>query len=163
MLRATGAILERQRFDLAALQVFEVGKPWREADAEVAEAIDFCNYYAQEALKLGQPRRHDVAGEENRTEYIPRGATVVIAPWNFPLAILTGMTTAALVTGNTVVMKPAELSVVASAALRGVARGEFSAVASAALLEAARVAGAAAARAAVAVHAKPTLDVMAVG
>ncbi len=110
VLRATGAILERQRFDLAALQVFEVGKPWREADAEVAEAIDFCNYYAQEALKLGQPRRHDVAGEENRTEYIPRGATVVIAPWNFPLAILTGMTTAALVTGNTVVMKPAEQS-----------------------------------------------------
>ena len=102
--------MRRRRFDLAALQVFEVGKPWREADADVAEAIDFCMYYAREAERLAAPRRVDVPGEENATTHWPRGVAVVIAPWNFPLAILAGMTTAALVTGNTVVMKPAEQS-----------------------------------------------------
>jgi RHH-type proline utilization regulon transcriptional repressor/proline dehydrogenase/delta 1-pyrroline-5-carboxylate dehydrogenase len=102
--------MRRRRFELAALQVFEVGKPWREADADVAEAIDFCAYYAREAERLGRPRLVDVPGEENATGFLPRGVTAVIAPWNFPLAILTGMTTAALVTGNTVVMKPAEQS-----------------------------------------------------
>jgi RHH-type proline utilization regulon transcriptional repressor/proline dehydrogenase/delta 1-pyrroline-5-carboxylate dehydrogenase len=110
ILRAAAAIMRRRRFDLAALQVFEVGKPWREADADVAEAIDFCMYYAGEAERLAAPRRVDVPGEENATTHWPRGVAVVIAPWNFPLAILTGMTTAALVTGNTVVMKPAEQS-----------------------------------------------------
>ncbi|MFM8702861.1 MAG: proline dehydrogenase family protein, partial [Planctomycetia bacterium] len=103
-------IIRRRRFELAALETFEVGKPWREADADVAEAIDFCRYYAREALRLGTPARVDVPGEENTTAWLPRGVTVVIAPWNFPLAILAGMTTAALVTGNTVVMKPAEQS-----------------------------------------------------
>jgi RHH-type proline utilization regulon transcriptional repressor/proline dehydrogenase/delta 1-pyrroline-5-carboxylate dehydrogenase len=110
ILRAAAAIMRRRRFDLAALQVFEVGKPWREADADVAEAIDFCMYYAREAERLAAPRRVDVPGEENATTHWPRGVAVVIAPWNFPLAILAGMTTAALVTGNTVVMKPAEQS-----------------------------------------------------
>ncbi|MFN9273173.1 MAG: proline dehydrogenase family protein [Planctomycetia bacterium] len=110
ILQKAAAIMRRRRFDLAALEVFEVGKTWREADADVAEAIDFCEYYAREGLRLGMPRWVDVPGEENATTYAPRGVAVVIAPWNFPLAILCGMTTAALVTGNTVVMKPAEQS-----------------------------------------------------
>jgi hypothetical protein len=76
----------------------------------VAEAIDFCDFYAREAERLFAPRRVDVPGEENATTNLPRGVAVVIAPWNFPLAILCGMTTAALVTGNPVVMKPAEQS-----------------------------------------------------
>jgi RHH-type proline utilization regulon transcriptional repressor/proline dehydrogenase/delta 1-pyrroline-5-carboxylate dehydrogenase len=110
LLRAAAAIMRARRFDLAALQVFEVGKPWREADADVAEAIDFCDYYAREAERLFAPRRVDLPGEENATTHLPRGVAVVIAPWNFPLAILCGMTAAALVTGNAVVMKPAEQS-----------------------------------------------------
>ena len=110
VLLTAARLMRQRRFELAALQVFEVGKPWREADADVAEAIDFCTYYAREAVRLGQPRRVDVPGEENATGFLPRGVTAVIAPWNFPLAILTGMTTAALVTGNPVVMKPAEQS-----------------------------------------------------
>jgi RHH-type proline utilization regulon transcriptional repressor/proline dehydrogenase/delta 1-pyrroline-5-carboxylate dehydrogenase len=110
VLRTAATLMRQRRFELAALQVFEVGKPWREADADVAEAIDFCAYYAREAVRLGRPRLVDVPGEENATGFLPRGVTAVIAPWNFPLAILTGMTTAALVTGNTVVMKPAEQS-----------------------------------------------------
>jgi len=110
ILRSAAAIMRRRRFDLAALEVFEVGKPWREADADVAEAIDFCEYYAREAEGMAIPCRVDVPGEENATTHLPRGVAVVIAPWNFPLAILAGMTTAALVTGNTVVMKPAEQS-----------------------------------------------------
>ena len=96
---------------LAALQTYEVGKPWREADADVAEAIDFCRYYARQALtELGPVRQGSMAGEENVLWYEGRGPTVVIAPWNFPLAILCGMTTAALVAGNTVLMKPATAS-----------------------------------------------------
>jgi len=110
ILERAAAIMRRRRFELAAIEVREVGKPWREADADVAEAIDFCTYYAREARRLACPVRVDVPGEENTTVWIPRGPTVVIAPWNFPLAILTGMTTAALVTGNPVVMKPAEQS-----------------------------------------------------
>ena len=110
VLEKAAEILRRRRFDLAAIEVFEVGKPWREADADVAEAIDFCCYYVHEARRLAEPVRVDVPGEENTTEWLPRGVAVVIAPWNFPLAILTGMTVAALVTGNTVVMKPAEQS-----------------------------------------------------
>jgi RHH-type transcriptional regulator, proline utilization regulon repressor / proline dehydrogenase / delta 1-pyrroline-5-carboxylate dehydrogenase len=101
--------LQQDRFALAALQTFEVGKPWREADADVAEAIDFCRYYARQALvELGPRRQGHMAGEDNVLFYEGRGPTVVIAPWNFPLAILCGMATAALVAGNTVVLKPAE-------------------------------------------------------
>ena len=114
---AAGLRLERDA--LAALMVREVGKPWREADGDVCEAIDFCEYYAREALELahlGRPRRmQDIPGETNHLFYIPRGVAAVIAPWNFPLAILTGMTTAALVTGNTVIVKPAEQSPVIAA------------------------------------------------
>jgi RHH-type proline utilization regulon transcriptional repressor/proline dehydrogenase/delta 1-pyrroline-5-carboxylate dehydrogenase len=110
-------VMRRRRFELAAWEVYECGKPWREADADVAEAIDFCDYYAREMLRLAEPRHVDVPGEENVQIYDPRGITVVIAPWNFPLAILCGMTTAALVTGNPVIMKPAEQSSVIAAKL----------------------------------------------
>jgi RHH-type proline utilization regulon transcriptional repressor/proline dehydrogenase/delta 1-pyrroline-5-carboxylate dehydrogenase len=109
--------MRQRRFELAAWQVYETGKPWREADADVAEAIDYCDFYAMEMLRLAPPRLRNVPGEDNAYFYEPRGVTVVIAPWNFPLAILTGMTTAALVTGNTVIMKPAEQSAVIGAKL----------------------------------------------
>jgi RHH-type proline utilization regulon transcriptional repressor/proline dehydrogenase/delta 1-pyrroline-5-carboxylate dehydrogenase len=111
------AVMRRRRFELAAWEVYECGKPWREADADVAEAIDFCDYYGREMLRLAEPKHTDVPGEENVHFYEPRGVTVVIAPWNFPLAILCGMTTAALVTGNPVIMKPAEQSSVVGAKL----------------------------------------------
>ena len=110
-------VMRRRRFELAAWQVYECGKPWREADADVAETIDYCDFYGREMLRLAVPRRRDAPGEENLYFYEPRGVAVVIAPWNFPMAILCGMTTAALVTGNTAVMKPAEQSSVVGAKL----------------------------------------------
>ncbi len=110
-------VMRRRRFELAAWQVYECGKPRREADADVAETIDYCEFYGREMVRLAQPRRRDVPGEENIYFYEPRGVTVVIAPWNFPMAILCGMTTAALVTGNTAIMKPAEQSAVIGAKL----------------------------------------------
>jgi RHH-type proline utilization regulon transcriptional repressor/proline dehydrogenase/delta 1-pyrroline-5-carboxylate dehydrogenase len=110
-------VMRRRRFELAAWQVYECAKQWREADADVAEAIDFCDFYGHEMLRLANPRTRNVPGEDNSYFYEPRGVVVVIAPWNFPLAILCGMTTAALVTGNTVVMKPAEQSSVVGAKL----------------------------------------------
>jgi RHH-type proline utilization regulon transcriptional repressor/proline dehydrogenase/delta 1-pyrroline-5-carboxylate dehydrogenase len=109
-LELTAAMMRNQRFELAAWEVHECGKPWIEADADVAEAIDFCMYYAAQARRLMSGHRCDLPGEENDYSYRPRGVAAVIAPWNFPLAILTGMTAAALVTGNTVIMKPAEQS-----------------------------------------------------
>jgi RHH-type proline utilization regulon transcriptional repressor/proline dehydrogenase/delta 1-pyrroline-5-carboxylate dehydrogenase len=102
---------------LAAWEVYECGKTWREATADVDEAIDFLHFYAEQAVLLERPQGADVPGEENRFEYFPRGVVGVIAPWNFPLAIITGMTAAALATGNTVVMKPAEQSPVMAAHL----------------------------------------------
>ncbi len=116
-LLAAAEELRERRFELAAWEMLECGKPWREADGDVCEAIDFCEYYAHGAIALESPREVNVPGEENRTEHLPRGVTAVIAPWNFPLAILTGMTTAALATGNTVVMKPAEPAPVIAAKL----------------------------------------------
>lgn len=107
--------LRERRFELAAWQVYECGKPWAEADADVCEAIDFCIYYALQMRQLDDPLRVDLPGEENRYFYRPRGVVAVISPWNFPLAILTGMATAALVTGNTVIMKPAEQASVVGA------------------------------------------------
>jgi RHH-type proline utilization regulon transcriptional repressor/proline dehydrogenase/delta 1-pyrroline-5-carboxylate dehydrogenase len=101
-------ILRRRRFTLAAWQVYECAKPWREADADLAEAIDFCEYYAREMVRLAAPRHRDVPGETNVSIPLARGVAVVIPPWNFPLAIPTGMTVAALVTGNPVVLKPSE-------------------------------------------------------
>lgn len=102
------AEMRRRRYELAAWMVVEVGKNWIEAYADVAEAIDFCEFYAREMLRLAEPQPlTPYAGEENNLYYIPLGAGVVIPPWNFPLAILVGMTTAAVVAGNTVVLKPA--------------------------------------------------------
>jgi RHH-type proline utilization regulon transcriptional repressor/proline dehydrogenase/delta 1-pyrroline-5-carboxylate dehydrogenase len=101
--------LRVRRHELAALEVFEAGKPWKEADADVCEAIDFCEFYGREMLRLGEGGRvQSPPGERNVLEYQGKGVGVVIAPWNFPLAIPTGMVTAALVTGNAVVFKPAE-------------------------------------------------------
>ncbi len=111
-------ILRERRAALAAWEVFEAGKPWREADADVAEAIDYCEYYGREMLRLASPRiLGEERGEVNEYGYRPRGVAVAIAPWNFPLAILAGMTTAALVAGNTVIMKPAEQTPVMAAHL----------------------------------------------
>ncbi|MEP3480804.1 MAG: proline dehydrogenase family protein [Fuerstiella sp.] len=116
-LELIAAEMRERRFELAAWIILEVGKPWKDADAEVAEAIDFCMYYASEMRRLDQPVTNDFAGEANSYSYRPRGVAVVIAPWNFPLAVLAGMTGAALVTGNTVVMKPAEQSSIVAAKL----------------------------------------------
>lgn len=102
-------IMESRRFDLSAIQSLETGKPWREADGDVSEAIDFCNYYGKEMIRMADnARRRDIPGETNEYFYAPRGVVGVISPWNFPLAILTGMAVAAIVTGNTVIIKPAE-------------------------------------------------------
>jgi RHH-type proline utilization regulon transcriptional repressor/proline dehydrogenase/delta 1-pyrroline-5-carboxylate dehydrogenase len=109
--------MQERRFELSAWILSECGKPWVEADADVAEAIDFCRYYAEQMRRLDQPIRCDVPGEENEYVYRPRGVVAVIAPWNFPLAILTGMSVAAVVTGNTVVIKPAEQTPVIAARL----------------------------------------------
>ncbi|MFT5429368.1 MAG: RHH-type proline utilization regulon transcriptional repressor/proline dehydrogenase, partial [Myxococcota bacterium] len=104
-------LMRNERDALATLMCHESGKPWSEADGDVCEAIDFCEYYAREMLRLADPSlTQAVAGERSELSYVARGVCGVIAPWNFPLAILAGMTTAALVTGNTVVAKPAEQS-----------------------------------------------------
>jgi RHH-type proline utilization regulon transcriptional repressor/proline dehydrogenase/delta 1-pyrroline-5-carboxylate dehydrogenase len=118
LLERVGEILERRRFELSALEVFEVGKPWAEADGDIREAIDFCTFYAHQMRLMGRPRlTQNVPGEESYQHYLPRGVALVIAPWNFPMAILTGMVSAALVTGNTVIMKPSEQSVIIGAML----------------------------------------------
>ncbi|HPW45138.1 MAG TPA: L-glutamate gamma-semialdehyde dehydrogenase [bacterium] len=100
--------MRAKKYELAATMVYEVSKSWAEADADVAEAIDFCEFYADEAIRYskGSPCVQ-YPGETNELRYIPIGVGAVIPPWNFPLAILVGMTTAAAVTGNTVVLKPA--------------------------------------------------------
>jgi RHH-type proline utilization regulon transcriptional repressor/proline dehydrogenase/delta 1-pyrroline-5-carboxylate dehydrogenase len=102
-------IMRRRRFELAGLEVIEAGKPWTQADADICEAIDFCEYYAREALRIaeGQPVLQ-AEGERNTYSYQPRGIVAAIAPWNFPLAIPCGMVTAPLVCGNAVMFKPAE-------------------------------------------------------
>ncbi|MEI7013859.1 aldehyde dehydrogenase family protein [Leptospira licerasiae] len=109
-LKKAANILRSQKEELTALISLEVGKGIKDIDAEIAEAIDFCEFYAKEAESIFQPRRRDLLGEENIYTYIPRGITLVVAPWNFPLAILCGMTVAPLVAGNPVIMKPAEQS-----------------------------------------------------
>ena len=101
--------LRSRRLEIAALEVHEVGKDWADADADVCEAIDYCEYYARSMLLLEAGGLvQSPPGERNRLTYRGRGVCAVIAPWNFPLAIPAGMTSAALVTGNTVVLKPAE-------------------------------------------------------
>ncbi|MCC6465939.1 MAG: L-glutamate gamma-semialdehyde dehydrogenase [Planctomycetes bacterium] len=111
LLRAAG-LLRKYRDEFNAYLVLEAGKSWTEADGDTAEAIDFCEFYARECVRLQVDRQPltDVAGEDNSLYYIPLGVAAVIPPWNFPLAILVGMTTAALVTGNTVVLKPASVT-----------------------------------------------------
>ena len=104
-------LMRQRRWELAAREIYEVGKGWRDADADVCEAIDYLDYYAYQTLRIAEPRETQrLPGETNSYFYEPRGVAAVIAPWNFPLAILAGMTAAALVTGNCVLMKPAEQS-----------------------------------------------------
>jgi 1-pyrroline-5-carboxylate dehydrogenase len=100
-------IMRKRRFELNAVMILEVGKTWPEADGDTAEAIDFLEFYAREMLRYaGKQPVVQYKGEKDELIYIPLGVGVVIPPWNFPLAILTGMTCAAVVTGNTVVLKP---------------------------------------------------------
>ncbi len=108
--RAAELMRERKHL-FSAWMVYEVGKNWAEADADTAEAIDFMEFYARESLRLSGPQPVvQIAGESNHLNYIPLGVGVVIPPWNFPLAITVGMTSAAIVSGNTVVLKPSSLS-----------------------------------------------------
>jgi 1-pyrroline-5-carboxylate dehydrogenase len=106
LFRAAG-VLRARRFESNAWMIVEAGKTWVEADADTAEAIDFCEFYGREALRYAgiQPITK-LLGEDNELRYIPLGVGAVIPPWNFPCAIMVGMTTAAFVTGNTVVLKP---------------------------------------------------------
>jgi RHH-type proline utilization regulon transcriptional repressor/proline dehydrogenase/delta 1-pyrroline-5-carboxylate dehydrogenase len=109
VMRKAASLMREQRWELAAWEVFEEAKPWREADADVAEAVDFLEYYAGEMEQLDPPPRLGrYPGELNELFWSPRGVTVVIAPWNFPLAIPAGMVAAALVSGNPVLFKPSE-------------------------------------------------------
>jgi RHH-type transcriptional regulator, proline utilization regulon repressor / proline dehydrogenase / delta 1-pyrroline-5-carboxylate dehydrogenase len=117
ILRKAGDLMEQRRHELNAWICLEVGKIIPQADGEVSEAIDFCRYYAAEMERLESGTNYDLAGENNRYFYQPKGIAVVIAPWNFPLAIATGMTVAALVTGNCTLLKPAATSSVIAAKL----------------------------------------------
>ena len=100
-------LLRKRRFECNAWMILEVGKSWAEADADTAETIDFCEFYGREALRYAGPQPLvRIPGEDNELRYIPLGVGAVIPPWNFPCAIMAGMTTASLVTGNTVVLKP---------------------------------------------------------
>jgi RHH-type transcriptional regulator, proline utilization regulon repressor / proline dehydrogenase / delta 1-pyrroline-5-carboxylate dehydrogenase len=118
LLERAADILERRRYELSAVEVFEVGKPWSEADADIREAIDFCRFYGQQMRRLGRPKlTQQVPGEESYHHYWPRGVVFVIAPWNFPMAILCGMASAGVVTGNAVIMKPSEQSIICGAML----------------------------------------------
>lgn len=100
-------LMRQRKHEFSAVMVFEVAKTWAEADGDTAEAIDFLEFYGREMLRWSERQPlTKIAGEENRLEYIPLGVGAIIPPWNFPLAIMAGMTTAALVAGNTVVLKP---------------------------------------------------------
>ncbi len=99
-----------RRDEFAAWQLFEGGKGWVEADADVAEAVDFLHFYAREARRLAAGRVRPYPGEDNLLEYRPLGVGAVLPPWNFPLAIPVGMLSAAIVAGNTVLFKPASLT-----------------------------------------------------
>ncbi len=106
----SAAIIRRRKFEFAALMTLEAGKPWPEADADVAEAIDFLEYYGRQMIQLEKIdevvlSRRDI--ERNEYKYIPLGVGAIISPWNFPLAILVGMSSAAIVSGNTILLKPA--------------------------------------------------------
>ena len=118
ILEKVAALMRRDKADLCALEILEAGKNWPEADADVAEAIDFCNFYAAVMRDLGRPKRTQAtAGETNVQHWWARGVGVIIAPWNFPLAILTGMASAAIVAGNAVIIKPSDQTPVIGARL----------------------------------------------
>ena len=107
LLLRIAAMFRRRKHELSAMMVLEESKSWAEGDADTAESIDFCEFYAREIERLAQPQPlTPYPGEKNELEFIPLGVCAVIPPWNFPLAILTGMAAAAIVTGNTVVLKP---------------------------------------------------------
>lgn len=111
VMRRAAVRMRERRYELAAWEIVEVGKPWREADADVAEAIDFLEFYASQMSRFASPLQlGHYPGERNHRVYGPRGVAAVIAPWNFPLAIPAGMVSAALVTGNAVLFKPSERS-----------------------------------------------------
>ncbi len=117
-LERVAQLIRRDKAALCALEALEAGKNWPEADADVAEAIDFCNFYATVMRQMGRPQRTQaVAGESNFQHWLPRGVGVIIAPWNFPLAILTGMAAAAVVSGNAIIMKPSDQTPVLGARL----------------------------------------------
>lgn len=118
LLERVAALMRRDKAALVALEILEAGKNWTEADADVAEAIDFCNFYAAEMRVLGRPQQtQHVTGENNSQEWWPRGVALVISPWNFPLAILTGMASAAVVAGNATIIKPSDQTPVIGARL----------------------------------------------
>jgi RHH-type transcriptional regulator, proline utilization regulon repressor / proline dehydrogenase / delta 1-pyrroline-5-carboxylate dehydrogenase len=131
IIRQAAELIEQRRHELNAWMLLETGKPLRECDGEVSEAIDFCRYYADEMERLETGYHYNIAGETNRYHYQPRGITLVISPWNFPLAIPTGMTVASLVAGNCTLLKPAEVSSVIAAKLAeilvdaGIPKGVF--------------------------------------
>src|SRR3979411_3202847 len=106
LFRAAQTVRER-KYELNALVCYEVGKTWVEADADIAETIDFLEFYGREMLRLGEPQKlTPMRGERNYLVYIPLGVGAIIPPWNFPAAIMAGLTVASIVTGNTVVLKP---------------------------------------------------------
>jgi RHH-type proline utilization regulon transcriptional repressor/proline dehydrogenase/delta 1-pyrroline-5-carboxylate dehydrogenase len=122
LLRAAD-LMEQRRFELAAIEIFESAKPWAEADGDVAEAIDHCRYNARQGARLSEPRPMlDPPGEENAYFHEGVGVAAIISPWNFPLAIPTGMTVAALAAGNAAILKPAAQSPVIAAKLVGILR-----------------------------------------
>jgi acyl-CoA reductase-like NAD-dependent aldehyde dehydrogenase len=107
LLFRVAAIMRERKHELSAWMIHEVAKTWAEADGDTAEAIDFCEFYGREMLRYaGKQPLVNVKGEDNELDYIPLGVGAVIPPWNFPLAIMAGMTVASVVTGNTVVLKP---------------------------------------------------------
>jgi 1-pyrroline-5-carboxylate dehydrogenase len=107
LIHTVAAIMRERKFEFSAWMVYEVGKNWAEADADIAETIDFAEFYAREALRLAKSETPvQLPGEHDTLQYIPLGVAAVIPPWNFPCAIMAGMTMASIVTGNTVVLKP---------------------------------------------------------
>ncbi|MCU7965952.1 MAG: L-glutamate gamma-semialdehyde dehydrogenase, partial [gamma proteobacterium symbiont of Bathyaustriella thionipta] len=114
-LRSVANLLAERRMEFAAWQIFEAGKNWQEADGDICEAIDFLNYYAQQAELIATGKTEHISGEHNHLNYKARGVSLVIPPWNFPLAILCGMLSASIVTGNTCILKPSSLTPVIAA------------------------------------------------
>ncbi len=121
MLLRAAALIRKRKFEFDAWLIYEAGKTWPEADADVSEAIDFCEYYARQMMRLSKPDPLvQMPGEKDEMVYLPLGVGVIVPPWNFPLAIMTGMTAAALVAGNTVVIKPSSDTPTIAAKFAGV-------------------------------------------